>query len=106
MGPSLKDIRTQGEGVYPVQTFCGQGVGELVTSDADVRTFWCKNVAIFEIYVCPHGQGGLSQCGHFVDKEEEVNFSRFCEDALYGPLYHDISPHSSAELPRLVIIHY
>jgi len=20
--------------------------------------------------LCPHGQGGLSQCGHFADKEE------------------------------------
>jgi len=27
--------------------------------------------------VCPHGQGQLSQLGHFSGKEEEVNFSRF-----------------------------
>jgi len=25
--------------------------------------------------VCPHGQGGLSQCGHFVDKEGVI----FCD---------------------------
>jgi len=33
--------------------------------------------------VCPHGQGGLSQCGHFEDKGG-VNFSRFCADVFYG----------------------
>jgi len=43
--------------------------------------------------VCPHGQGegegGLSQCVHFSDKEGGVNFSRFCADVFYGrPLMH------------------
>jgi len=33
--------------------------------------------------VCPHGQGWLSQCGHFSDKGG-VNFSRFCADVFYG----------------------
>jgi len=35
-GPSIKDVRTQGEGIYPVRTFCGQGG----SSDVDVRTFY------------------------------------------------------------------
>jgi len=30
--------------------------------------FGAKNFGFFEIYVCPHGQGGMSQCGHFADK--------------------------------------
>jgi len=33
--------------------------------------------------VCPHGQGGLSQCRHFAAKGEGVNFSRFLADVLY-----------------------
>jgi len=41
--------------------------GEGDCSDADVRTFWCKNLWIFlKFMVCPHGQGrgeGSSQCG-------------------------------------------
>jgi len=33
--------------------------------------------------VCPHGQGGLSQCG----QEGGVNFSQLCADAFMdGPL--------------------
>jgi len=35
--------------------------------------------------VCPHGQRGLSQCGHIRTKKGEgVNFSQFCADFLYG----------------------
>jgi len=34
--------------------------------------------------VCPHGQGGLSQCGHFADKGGGINFLRFCADVFYG----------------------
>jgi len=63
---------------------CGHFAARGASSDADVRTFWSKNLRIFEILVCPHGQvgGGLSQCGHFADKG--VNFSRFCADVFYG----------------------
>jgi len=50
--------------------------------------------------VCLHGQGGLSQCGHFVDKRKGVNFLRFCADVFYGRplnsdannLYRSVSP--------------
>jgi len=27
---------------------------------------------------------GLSQCGHFADKEGGVDFSQFCADVFYG----------------------
>jgi len=39
--------------------------------------FGAKNFAFFEIYgVFAKGEGGLSQCEHFADKREGVNFSR------------------------------
>jgi len=40
------------------------------SSDADVRTFCCKNFAFFKFMVCLHGQRGreLSQCEHFSEK--------------------------------------
>jgi len=41
-GPSMKDVRSQGEGACPVRTFCAHGVRG--SSDADVRTFWCKKL--------------------------------------------------------------
>jgi len=46
---------------------------------SDVHTFWCiKKLEFFKFIVCPQGQGGggLSQCGHFANKE--VNFLQFC----------------------------
>jgi len=48
---------------------CGKGY----SSDADVRTIWCKNFGIFEIY-------GVSTR----TRGEGVNFSRFCADVFYG----------------------
>jgi len=43
------------------------------SSDADVHTFWCKNLSM----VCPHGQGELSQYGHFSNKGEGSIFRDF-----------------------------
>jgi len=57
------------------------------SSDADVRTFCCKNFGFFEIYgvsVRTRRVGRLSQCERFSDKREGVNFLRFCADVLYG----------------------
>jgi len=46
-GPYIKYIRSQGRrGIFPVRTFYGQG-GRRGSSDADVRTFWCKKLRIF-----------------------------------------------------------
>jgi len=43
-----------------VRTFFGQG--RRGSSDADVRTFWHKNLGFFEkIMVCPHGQRGKGE---------------------------------------------
>jgi len=67
-----------------VRTFFGQG------GDLQVRTsalFGAKNSEFFEIYmVCPHGQGvgGRASADILRTREEGVNFSRFCADALYG----------------------
>jgi len=58
------------------------------SSDADVRTVWCKKLRIFRKFmVCPHGQGGgrLSQCGHFANKEEGQFFAILC-GLFYGRL--------------------
>jgi len=66
-----------------MRTFCGaQTRGG--SSDADVLTFWLKNIRFFEIYGASARtkERGLSQCGHFSDKG--VNFSRFCANVFYG----------------------
>jgi len=65
-GLSIKDVRTQGRGgLSSAVYFSDKGS----SSDADVRTCWCKNFEFFEIYGCPYGQGELSQCGRFADKD-------------------------------------
>jgi len=73
-GPSIKDVRSQGEG--------GFSADKWGSSEADVRTFLCKTIGFFEIYGMPRRTRGLRQCGHFADKGEGVNFSRFCVDDL------------------------
>jgi len=40
---SVKDVRSQEEGIGPSRTFCGQVVGK-GSSDADARTFYCKKL--------------------------------------------------------------
>jgi len=73
-----------------VRKFCSQE-GSV---DADVRTFWCKNIGFFEIYDVSAQTRGLSR-GHFADRG--INFSRYCADALYGrPLIMDVGAKSSA----------
>jgi len=42
---SIKYVRSQGGGVCPVWT-----MEEVGSSDADVRTFWCKKFGFFEMY--------------------------------------------------------
>jgi len=46
--------------------------------------------------VCPHGQGGLSQCGHFADKGEGVFFAISSERLLCTAPYLFVS--STTEL--------
>jgi len=50
-----------------------------------MSTLFGQNTSNFsKIMVSPHGQGGVCYCGHFVDKGEGVNFSRFSAAVLYG----------------------
>jgi len=45
--------------------------GEGSISDVNVCTFWCRKISDFsKLMACPHGQGGMSQRGHFSDKGE------------------------------------
>jgi len=52
--------------------------------------FDAKTSDFSKFMVCPQDNEGrgLSQCGHFADKNGGVNFLRFCADVRYGrPLY-------------------
>jgi len=79
LGLSIKDVRSQrggslfnadkGRGVF---FRCGRP-HFLVQITSDFLKFM----------VCPHGQGGLSQCWHFADRGEE---GRFCADFYGRPL--------------------
>jgi len=46
--------------------------------------FCAKTFKFFKTSGVFDGQGGLSQCRHFADKEGGVNFLQFCADVLYG----------------------
>jgi len=48
--------------------------------------------------VYPDGQEELSQCGHFADKGEGVNFSRFYADVVYGQFFYKIVQYDIKEL--------
>jgi len=46
--------------------------------------FGAKKLKIFKFMLCPHGQGRLSQCGHFFGEGGWGGFfSRFCADVFY-----------------------
>jgi len=79
--PSIKDVRSQwGGGFFR----CGRP-HFLVQKGSDFSKFM----------VCPHGQEGLSQCGHFSDKGE--GGSIFRERSLWtaskGPSIKDVRSH-------------
>jgi len=67
---------------------CGHFSDKGVSSDADVRTIWCKKTLDFSKFmVCPHGQGGRGVKPvrtFFGQGERGVNFSRFWKDVFYG----------------------
>jgi len=46
--------------------------------------FDVKNLRFFEIYGVFTRTRRVSQCGHFANKGEGVNFLKFCVDVLYG----------------------
>jgi len=53
--------------------------GEGGSSDADVHTFWCKNL-IYGVSARTR-EKGVEQCEQGA---KGVNFSRFCADVFYG----------------------
>jgi len=79
-------IRPQSRGKVFIQSRHFADKGRRGSSDADVRTFWCKELRVFRNlwWVPTRTRGmGLSQCGNLADKG--VNFLQFCAD-VDGPL--------------------
>jgi len=65
-----------------------------------------QNHRVFEIYGESARTRGLSQCGHFLDKGEGVNFSRFCTDVLYGrPLTYEVTTLEKKNCRYFVMMH-
>jgi len=59
--------------------FCDFDKEEGGSSDADVRTYWCKKLRIFRNLWCVRTDkkgGGLNQCGYFPEKRR-INFCDF-----------------------------
>jgi len=72
--------KSGGEGVCSVRI---RGKGS--SSDADVRTFWCKKTPDFSKFMmCPHGQGGWVSANILRTGGGEGQFSRVCTDVSYG----------------------
>jgi len=70
LGPSIKDVRTQWEGVVQ----CGQG--GWVSSNADVRTFWCKKRRICRNLYSVSLRTGRGVEPSVRTREREVNCGR------------------------------
>jgi len=85
-----KTSAVRGGGVCPVRIFRGQGG----SSDANVRTFWRKNIGFVEIYGVSARDKGVEPVLTFcVQGGGRGNFSRFCVDVFYGqPLANDNFP--------------
>jgi len=81
-GPSIKYVCSQREGDCPVRTFFGQEVEG--SSNADVRIFWCKKHAIFQILWCVRTDKGVEPVRIFCGQGGGVTFSRFCANVFYG----------------------
>jgi len=95
-GLSIKDVRSQGEGVCPVRTFFGQG-GEGHSSDLDVRTFWQKKLQIFQNLLCVRTTGSWAM-RTFLDKGRGGHFfAIFCGHLLWAAS-NGIPPHPPAPL--------
>jgi len=80
-GPSIKDVRSQGVKGF-VQ--CGHFADSGGSSDADVRTFWCKKFGIFRNLWCVRTDKGVEPVRTFCRQGGGVNFLRFCADVFYG----------------------
>jgi len=82
----MKDSAVREGGGYPVRTFCRQKEGR-DSSDADVRTFWCKKQT-FRYLWCVHADKGervWATADIFRTRGGwECIFLRFCVDVFYG----------------------
>jgi len=83
----IKDSAVRG--ICPVRTFFGQG--REGSSDADVRTFWCKKLRIVRNLWCVGTDKGVEPMWTFI--EQGVRGSIFCDIVrkffMDGPLYLD-----------------
>jgi len=76
-GLSRKDVCSQGGwGLSSADILQTRG-----SSDADVRTFWCKNLKFFEIYGVSAQTRGVKPVR---TRGRRVNFLRYCGDFFYG----------------------
>jgi len=81
---NIKDVRSQGERVCPMRTFCRQGG----SSDAYVRTFWCKKLRIFRNLWCVRTVKGVEPVRTFFGQGGGVNFfSILCLRSLWMASY-------------------
>jgi len=81
-GLPIKDVRSQGGFVQ-----CGQFAYKEDSSDADVRTFWCKKLRIFQNLWCVRTDSArkVEQLRTFCGQRgRRVKFSRFRADIFYG----------------------
>jgi len=80
LGLSIKNVRSQGEGVSSADIFRTRGVLQIRTS----ALFGAKTLDFLNL--CLHGQGGrrLSQCGHFSVKGEGSIFRDFMRASFNG----------------------
>jgi len=83
---SIKDILVRWEGPGAVQGVHFANMGEGCSSDANFRTFWCKNLGFFKNYgvsaVRTNRRERVSQCEYFADKGGE--WGQYCADVFYA----------------------
>jgi len=80
-GPSIKDVRSQGgRGFCPVRILRTRGEWGFFRRGR-LHFLEQKTLDFSKFLVCPHGQGGFSQCGQ---GKRGGNFSRFCANVFYG----------------------
>jgi len=77
---SIKDVRTQGRGVFAQCGYFLDKRGGVGSSDASIRYFDAKIFGFFKIY----GVSARKGVKPVRTRGEEVNFSQFCADILYG----------------------
>jgi len=80
----MKDVRSQGERVCPSSIFLDKR-WEGGSSDADVRTMWCKKLRFFKIYVISTRKKGVEPTPTFCEQREEGGqfFSILCRSLLW-----------------------